>query len=466
MHLEGDPSLSSSSEHGLPSPTDCGPSFPSYPAPTLAQKTLKNEDRSASLTTTVGAEQVQLLLIADGHGGSTAAIFCAERVLQYIVDEAAGNAGAESLQSACRHAFARVNSDVLTEEGTSGATLTVVIINAGRGELTVANVGDSAALLVDTFAENLLTEEHRLSDSTDERDRVIRSGGKLGQALSSSGHPGGPVRVWPGGLAVCRTIGDSDCPVASAVPAVRTLPFDSSAGTAVVVASDGVWDALTHKEVAACVRKGKSLADVGARILKKVLKMRGLRDDTTALVSCLGTPPWEVCQGSMQARLGRKLGLFGSRSPTASSNSASPTSSHTGSPFSSGTDLASLAGTHFDLDDSSAHGWSDKRRLFSTETDELRKSPTPSRPPTTFIGASASSFPPGSRPPTVFDDAPSRPPASSSTTLKVNGAALPGTLSALALEARAADRSSPREAHSPTVLRVNTSSDPNRSMAA
>ena len=73
----------------------------------------------------------------------------------------------------------------------AGATLTIAAWNASRGEVTIANVGDSAALLVEAVGSRLLTEEHRLSDSAEERNRVSASGSKLAQAKSSAtGEPG------------------------------------------------------------------------------------------------------------------------------------------------------------------------------------------------------------------------------------------------------------------------------------
>ena len=51
--------------------------------------------------------------------------------------------------------------------------------------MTIANVGDSAALLVEAAGvSRLLTEEHRLSDSAAERERVLASGSQLGRAMS------------------------------------------------------------------------------------------------------------------------------------------------------------------------------------------------------------------------------------------------------------------------------------------
>ena len=57
--------------------------------------------------------------------------------------------------------------------------------------MTIANVGDSAGLLVEAAGSRLLTEEHRLSDSAAERERVLASGSQLGRAMSSvTGLPG------------------------------------------------------------------------------------------------------------------------------------------------------------------------------------------------------------------------------------------------------------------------------------
>ena len=110
---------------------------------------------------------------------------------------------------------------------TSGATLTIAVWNEARGELTVAHAGDSSAILVEPAGVQVLTEEHRLSDSAEERARVQGLGLKLGRAVAATGQAGGPLRAWPGGLAVCRTIGDADCPAASPVPAVRPYTLRS-----------------------------------------------------------------------------------------------------------------------------------------------------------------------------------------------------------------------------------------------
>lgn len=52
-----------------------------------------------------------------------------------------------------------------------------------------------------------LTTSHRLDDSLAEQKRVQEAGSEVSQS-AIDGKPVGPLRVWPGGLAMARTIGD------------------------------------------------------------------------------------------------------------------------------------------------------------------------------------------------------------------------------------------------------------------
>ena len=72
----------------------------------------------------------------------------------------------------------------------------------------------------------------------------VHEGARIERARTAKGQEVGPRRAWPGGLAVARTLGDSDAgsyvlpqPALQAV----TLPIG---GAAVVICSDGVWDAV------------------------------------------------------------------------------------------------------------------------------------------------------------------------------------------------------------------------------
>ena len=310
-------------------------------------RSLKGEDRAQSTHVTVADVPLVLLMVADGHGGGAAAQRAHECVLSLIVDEAEalGDASAESLRTACSRAFRLLNADVLSTCGTAGATLTVVVWNASRGELTVAHAGDSSAMLVRDETIETITAEHRLSDSSEERDRVIAQGLKLARAANAEGLPSGPIRAWPGGLAVCRTIGDADCAAASAEPEVRTLTLDlssaSGGGAAVVVASDGVWDALSVDKVARYVRESGGAAEAAERVVAKAYKARP-RDDVSAAAAWLGSPPWAVHSpsGGGGGGIGGLIGGLRTRVRKISSSaipsfSGSPSSSPASSPSSS-----------------------------------------------------------------------------------------------------------------------------------
>lgn len=97
--------------------------------------------------------------------------------------------------------------------------------------LSVANVGDTCAILHTGDKVMEMTRSHRLDDCPDERKRLSESGAhlaSLGYLLKGPAEPGengiGPLRVWPGGLAVGRSIGDTDVsPHVLPLPHVRQV---------------------------------------------------------------------------------------------------------------------------------------------------------------------------------------------------------------------------------------------------
>lgn len=105
-----------------------------------------------------------------------------------------------------------------------GTTVTAVIVVGYL--LTVANIGDSSAVL-DTGCSILeLTGSHRIQSNPEEQARLRSAGCQLAplgfhlQGPARQGELGvGPLRLWPGGLCVSRSVGDLD-----AGPEVVPLP--------------------------------------------------------------------------------------------------------------------------------------------------------------------------------------------------------------------------------------------------
>ena len=68
------------------------------------------------------------------------------------------------------------------------------------------------------------------------------------------------------------------------IPDVCTVELPPAGGR-VIIASDGVWDALPPNKVAAFARKYPDDPHLGCeRIIKKSLKAKGFRDDTTVII--------------------------------------------------------------------------------------------------------------------------------------------------------------------------------------
>lgn len=207
----------------------------------------------------------------------------------------------------------------------AGSTCTAVLQTGWL--LTCANLGDSSAWLdtgggtgddgraeadgtgglafkLDEDALALLppvrlTRDHRLDPSPDglydaERSRLAHysscgySVGQLAVDLQGPAAPGtqglGPHRIWPGGLAVCRGVGDFDvgAPVVCA-PAVTQCRLPVTGGR-IVIASDGLWDTPPPDgETVQSVRR-LDTARAARRLLRVAARNYGLNDDATIVV--------------------------------------------------------------------------------------------------------------------------------------------------------------------------------------
>ncbi|KAI3675998.1 hypothetical protein L1987_85594 [Smallanthus sonchifolius] len=90
----------------------------------------------------------------------------------------------------------------------------------------------------------------------------------------------GPLHCWPGELCLSRSIGDTDVgEFIVPIPHVKQVKLSNSGGR-LIIASDGIWDALSSEMAAHCCRGLP--ADLAAKL--EALRSRGLKDDTTCVV--------------------------------------------------------------------------------------------------------------------------------------------------------------------------------------
>ncbi|DBA81256.1 TPA: hypothetical protein ACH3X2_006882 [Trebouxia sp. C0005] len=248
--------------------------------------------------------------VFDGHGGKQAANFAAKHVLPTLQQELAEitltpdeavpeeleaysqlsdedklawhtqDALVQQLPAALVKSFQKVQEQFHENTQISGATATVAVIVGW--DLVVASVGDSTAYL-DTGAEVVqVSDTHRLDDNKAERKRCQAGGSEVCKS-TVDGKPVGPDRVWPGGLAMSRTIGDYMAgDVVLPEPEVRRVALPRK-GARLIIASDGLWDAMNPKTAAHHVR-GMQAGKAAGELVQAALKSKGLRDDITVLV--------------------------------------------------------------------------------------------------------------------------------------------------------------------------------------
>ncbi|KAI5078601.1 hypothetical protein GOP47_0006272 [Adiantum capillus-veneris] len=236
--------------------------------------------------------------VFDGHNGASAAIFSKENLLRNVLRALPITTSRDEWLAALPRAlvagFIKTDIDFQEKGETSGTTATLVLVD--KWTVTVAAVGDSRCVL-DASGGGVfaLSVDHRFEENAEERKRVIDCGGEVCRLSLAGGAEIGPLRCWPGGLCLSRSIGDVDVGgFIVPIPHVKQIQLPKAGGR-LIIASDGIWDALSCEKAAKCCR-GLPAELAAKQVVKESLRARGLRDDTTCLVVDLLPPFGYVSQ--------------------------------------------------------------------------------------------------------------------------------------------------------------------------
>lgn len=237
----------------------------------------------------LGLPHVHLFAVMDGHGpnGDLVPHKIRERLIPElsgaltrspsVIDAAAAVSNMEEarqllerfkdlFQTVC-HALHDQVMAMEADTHRSGSTLVAALLVGSH--CVVVNVGDSRCVLFEEGGEQgqqaclhpvPVTADH-VPSWEKERRRIEAAGGMVGPLVDpASGEPMGPLRVWSPkhggtapGLAMSRSIGDGLATEVGVIcdPIISYRRVVQGRDHWLILASDGVWDALPHGEVAA-----------------------------------------------------------------------------------------------------------------------------------------------------------------------------------------------------------------------
>jgi serine/threonine protein phosphatase PrpC len=205
--------------------------------------------------------------VYDGHGGAVAADRAAAELHPLVFGWLeAGLSPADALGRAFEE-LARRTSDL-----ECGSTVAAILLT--RSEILTAHVGDSRVLRIGKTGAAALTRDHRI-DADDERARVLQMGAEI--------HPPYVVRG-DRGLMMTRSLGDRWFQPVGVIaePEVGRHAVGAD-DVALVLATDGVWDVLSHEQAARVVR-WTAAAQAAADALIGAALAADTHDNVTAVV--------------------------------------------------------------------------------------------------------------------------------------------------------------------------------------
>ena len=184
----------------------------------------------------------------------------------------------------------------------SGSTCVVGYIH-GRS-LTTAWVGDSRGVIGydagnGTGIQALdLTNDHKPT-LPEEKERILKSNGRVEKLVDEVGQPMGPHRVWlqyawiPG-LAMSRALGDvlAHQVGVSSEPEHTVIDLDPT-HKFMILASDGVWEFITSKEAVDIVAQYETVEEACRQLVDEAYQRwlteeEGVVDDITAVIVFFG----------------------------------------------------------------------------------------------------------------------------------------------------------------------------------
>lgn len=226
----------------------------------------------------ITAPESHMFAVFDGHAGGRASKYLSTSFAGILVQDPVFDTNISFALKRCylvaNEQFLKQAERLKLHDGSCGLTCIL-----REGKLIAANVGDCRAVIVHRNNPLQITSDHKPYDQ-EERKRIAALGGTVVYSM-------GTARV-NGVLAVSRAFGNRSIKHVIRADADIFVRDFAVGDEFLVIASDGLWDVLTNKDVCDICRQFESQ---GARRIAEELVTnalcRGTMDNTTAVVVSL-----------------------------------------------------------------------------------------------------------------------------------------------------------------------------------
>lgn len=245
--------------------------------------------------------------VFDGHHGAATADVLERHLLPHV----ASQYDASAPIFAATHAFVSFDRHLYDEQqrhthSTTGSTATVVRVARTSGDILVAWVGDTRAVLAVRRGSALAwrveraTHDHRLTSSPDEMKRCKQACGRVSDSgvyvtgAAADGYALSVTRAFGDFALKCSAVtGELVSPdgIISVRPHVER--WQATDASVLIIASDGFWDAfpddasanaLISRELERCNGGAQGVVDVCRRLCDAALASLRCRDNVTLLM--------------------------------------------------------------------------------------------------------------------------------------------------------------------------------------
>ncbi|XP_032364320.1 protein phosphatase, Mg2+/Mn2+ dependent, 1Na (putative) [Etheostoma spectabile] len=241
--------------------------------------------------------------VYDGHAGTTVAQYCSKHLLEHILatGRVKANEDPEQVKEGIREGFLNIDRHMhkLTRQDNwdrSGSTAAAVLTSPCN--IYFINCGDSRTLLCRNGQVVFYTEDHKPFNPR-EKERIQNAGGSV------------TLQRVNGSLAVSRALGDFDFKEVDWRPETEQLVSPepevyemerTAEDEFLILACDGVWDAIGNEELCAFVRSRLQVCDDLRDICSQVIDLclyKGSLDNMSIIIICFPGAP-QVSQEALQ----------------------------------------------------------------------------------------------------------------------------------------------------------------------